>query len=566
MTLSPWEYNARAQAAESQGNWEDALRILADGVAAHPSSAELYNSFGSLALRAGQKREAVTYFERAMALNPTNFEFGLNLVIALGAFGANLRALELARSLEPQGCSNPRYWSARANVARATRAMSDAAESYDRCLQLDPAHPRGLHGRARCALERGEYKVVEFFDKALAVNQGEADLWLGKVQSLDAAGETDAAIKLALQLVERVPHWTEVLRLLAQLRFSCGDRSYDSHFVTAAAKSSNTPVIPHAHIQFLASLDEFEKAAEVAGSAAAAFPREPWFRLAEATNAGMAGDSARAASIFDNLDLDTAERWLQEGRHHLRNARLDQAEPMLSRVLESPDLMNSAYALLGILWRLTDDPRSTWLHGQKGLIQTLPLRSSEAFLSEVVAILDELHDYSSFPVGQSLRGGTQTRHILFMRQEPALTALQNVIENALEEYRSGLPTTDEKHPLLRHRDENWALAGSWSVRLSGGGDYHVPHIHPQGMLSSALYLVVPSKMDDSQQSGWLELGRPPADLNIDLAPLQTIRPRLGQLALFPSTLYHGTRPFTDDKRMTVAFDVIPQPGVFDETR
>lgn len=566
MTLSPREYNARAQAAESQGKREEALQIMVEGIAAHPSSAELYNSFGSLALKAGQKGEAVRYFGRAMALDPDNFEFGLNQVIALGSVGSNDHALELARSLEAQGSDNPRYWSARGNVARAARAMDDAAKSYDRCLQLDPVHPRGLHGRARCALERGEDDLVNCFDKALAVNQGEADLWLGKVQSLDAAGETAAAIALALQLVESVPHWTEALRLLAQLRISRGDTDYDSHFLAASAKSSNAPVIPHAHIQLLASQDEFEKAAQVAGNAAAAFPGEPWFRLAEATNAGMAGDSTRAASIFAKLDFDTAERWLQEGRHHLRNGRLDQAEPMLSKALDSPDLMHSAYSLLGILWRLSENPRAKWLHGQEGLVQSLSLRNPEGFLTEVVTTLEELHDKSSFPVGQSLRGGTQTRHILFLRHEPVLAALQKAIENTLEEYRSSLPAMDERHPLLRHRDEEWTLAGSWSVRLRGGGDYHVPHIHPQGMLSSALYLVVPPKIDDMQQSGWLEIGRPPADLKLDLPPLQTIRPRRGQLALFPSTLYHGTRPFSGDKRMTVAFDVIPVPKVFDETK
>jgi hypothetical protein len=35
-----------------------------------------------------------------------------------------------------------------------------------------------------------------------------------------------------------------------------------------------------------------------------------------------------------------------------------------------------------------------------------------------------------------------------------------------------------------------------------------------------------------------------------------IRPHVGRLALFPSTLFHGTRPFSAGERMTVAFDVV----------
>jgi hypothetical protein len=43
---------------------------------------------------------------------------------------------------------------------------------------------------------------------------------------------------------------------------------------------------------------------------------------------------------------------------------------------------------------------------------------------------------------------------------------------------------------------------------------------------------------------------------LDLEPLEAIKPEPGYLALFPSTLYHGTRPFGDAERMTVAFDAV----------
>ena len=98
------------------------------------------------------------------------------------------------------------------------------------------------------------------------------------------------------------------------------------------------------------------------------------------------------------------------------------------------------------------------------------------------------------------------------------------------------------------------------MRLSGGGDYHIAHIHPQGVLSSALYLIVPEDASGEERQGWLEIGRPARDLRTDLAPLATIRPEPGYLALFPSTLYHGTTSFGTGERMTVAFDVVPLEG------
>ena len=102
-----------------------------------------------------------------------------------------------------------------------------------------------------------------------------------------------------------------------------------------------------------------------------------------------------------------------------------------------------------------------------------------------------------------------------------------------------------------------AFGPSWSVRLAGGG-YHAAHFHPGGILSSACYISLPSDMAGSDgKAGWLEIGRPPPELGLDLPPLASFEPVPGRLALFPSFLFHGTRPFTGGERLTVAFDLVP---------
>ncbi|HYD23379.1 MAG TPA: putative 2OG-Fe(II) oxygenase [Croceibacterium sp.] len=43
--------------------------------------------------------------------------------------------------------------------------------------------------------------------------------------------------------------------------------------------------------------------------------------------------------------------------------------------------------------------------------------------------------------------------------------------------------------------------------------------------------------------------------------MRTIEPRPGRLVLFPSAMWHGTRPFPAGERLTVAFDVArPAPS------
>ena len=46
---------------------------------------------------------------------------------------------------------------------------------------------------------------------------------------------------------------------------------------------------------------------------------------------------------------------------------------------------------------------------------------------------------------------------------------------------------------------------------------------------------------------------------LDLPPIRLIEPRPGRLVLFPSTMWHGTRPFAQGERLTVAFDVARPP-------
>jgi Putative 2OG-Fe(II) oxygenase len=80
----------------------------------------------------------------------------------------------------------------------------------------------------------------------------------------------------------------------------------------------------------------------------------------------------------------------------------------------------------------------------------------------------------------------------------------------------------------------------------------VPHIHPAGGLGSALHLCASAK---NGSDGMLEIGRPPNELSaLNLEPLRTIQPLLGQLVIFPSWMYHGTTPFGKVERLSMAFD------------
>ncbi|MBB3033453.1 2OG-Fe(II) oxygenase family protein [Alteriqipengyuania lutimaris] len=550
----PRDWHERAIAAERGGSPQEAERIITEALGAYPREHELHNSAGNIALRRGDHALAAQRFGDALRLAPSHLPYAINQAIAQTESGHPSDAVGTLAQYETAGSRDPRYCSTRANAARLAGDLVEASRWYDRALDLKADSPRALAGRARVALERCEADALVRIDLALRHDPGNPHLWLAKAQALDINGDRNGALTVTRQIVDQAPAWRPGLDFLTQLRRSEGDDDFASHYVEAGGRTPQNPNIPAAHIAALAAAELFNEAAEWASHAQARFANVEHFVMLEATFASAAGEDAQAERAFARLSEDTLDRAIHEARHALRTEQWGTAQQWLDRALRHEPMYVRTWALIGILWRVTRDERADWLHGQEGLVRLMPLADAEEVVAPALDRLRAIHEHSAFPYDQSLRGGTQTRGRLFDRTEPELAALRSAIIATLEDYREGLPPVDSTHPLLRYRASPWSLAGSWSVQLHARGDHHASHIHPQGVLSSALYLHLPEGQDKGQ--GALELGRPPKDLRLDLPPIHVIEPRAGYCALFPSTLYHGTTPFAAGTRLTVAFDVL----------
>jgi tetratricopeptide (TPR) repeat protein len=548
-----WALREQAVAAAAAGDRERAGALFEQSAAAAPDDAGLLNSAALHWSKAGDRDRAIALWRQAVSADPAAGEPLNNLAIERTRAGRAADAAELLAAREREFAGNAKYWSARGSAERAAGRRRDSLASYERGWAIDRSNRRIAEGRARMRLETG-LDATAAYREALAVTPGEPTVIIGYGQALEVAGQAELARQLGESLVKQLPHWTDALEWLAQLRWAAGEReSFTDHYAAAAA-AAKAPAVYVSWCRMLAGVDRFAEAAEAARRGREALGEVPELALREAIHAGEAGDDARAGAIFDTLALDTAERKVHEARHRLRVGQAERAEALTAEVIaDAPDHIG-AWALRDIAWRLLGDSRHEWLHMQDGLVRPMPLDLSDDQFAAVVALLDRLHDSSTMPVGQSVREGSQTRGGLFDRHEPEIPVLEASFRRAVQAYRDQLPPRDAAHPLLRHRDSSWRFAGSWSIRVFQGGR-HTEHIHPRGLVSSAAYFVVPEESGDGPQAGWLELGRPPPDLRIDLPPLYAIEPRPRECALFPSTLYHGTRRFAGGKRMTVAIDI-----------
>lgn len=520
-----------------------------------PDNAQILNNFGNLLNDLGDDEAALLFYQQAVARAPTLHVAVLNIAILQTKLKQVVEARQSFRRAEAAHRASAKFWSAWAALERDCGDLDAAAQYYRTALQCDPTYRLAILGVARVALERGEEEAPSIIASARTLLPDEPLLPLNEAQALASEGDPRGPDMLDALLREQ-PLWLEARLIRANLHWESGNKeAFHDCLARGLAMDADNPDV-HAQIaSTLIAAEQFEEADNIVQSAKGRFRDHAVFHVLDATIAVGLDDTARAAASFGLARAAEAPATVPEARLMLRLGEVDHAQHLLEAETDR-DIGNiSAWAYLDICWRLTGNAKQEWLHGQSNLWKLRPLDTTARDIEAICAYLRNLHQTKFQPIGQSVRLGTQTRGSLLSRPEPEARFLRETIYRALQTHWAELPDFDPKHPLLRHKARQPRFSGSWSVRLTDGG-FHVAHIHPNGVLSSASYWAVPDDPGLAPQSGHLEIGRPPPELGLDLPPLAIFQPKPGHLALFPSTLMHGTRPFAEGERMTVAFDVI----------
>ena len=535
---------------------EAAAAFFAAALSANPRDIQVLNNYANFCRAVEDRTRAVALYDQALAIRPDFTDAAFNRALTLTDMGEFRLARTAFAALEAALKGKANFWSARGRMEREAGDLHRAIACYDTALSIEPAHGRAMHGRALLAMECGEGDAGKRFADIIAQYPADNAAKLGLAQALHEDGDAKGAAMIDALIAEQ-PTWLDAIRVRAEMRWEAGDADhYLDDINRALTLYPDEADLLRTRINLLAGVDQFAQGADFARDAQRRLPDYREFYQLEAVLAGAAGEQSRAKAAIEALHQRGWRDPANEARHWLQAGDPAQAEALLAELRAAePDLMDG-WALSEFTWRLLGDDRHEWLHGQDGLYALRPLGLTNGDIARIAEYLRGLHNRMAFPVGQSLRGGTQTRGALLWRMEPEARLLREAIFAAVEGHWRGLPAFDAAHPLLKHKDKAPAFRGSWSVRLTDGG-FHVSHIHPHGLLSSASYWVMPTAgPNDDAQAGHLEIGRPPKEMRLNLEPRTTIAPLVGHLALFPSTLMHGTRPFSSGERITMAFDVV----------
>lgn len=443
----------------------------------------------------------------------------------------------------------------------AHRALLDSApaiSAFEKAARLNPNNAKIIHALAHVTMEAG-LPALDLFDQVRALTPHDGSVLIGRSAAQLAEGQTNAAISDLEAACRASPLWLEGQRALANLKWLVGEEAgFVSGYRLALADDPQSLPLWLGLFDTCIQVERFDWANEALGSAREALGERDEFAPTAALCASELGDSAQADAIFARLlsqstYLQNTDLGVRAVRHLLRTGRAAQALILAQQALDRPEA-NKLWPYVATAWRIMDDPQWQWLEGDDRLVKRVKIYDRDE-LPALAQCLRRLHQATHEPAGQSVRTGSQTDGPLFARIEPEIRDLRKRIESAVSTHIGNLGPAEPNHPTLRHRPNRVRFAGSWSVRLQDAG-HHSNHIHPQGWLSSALYIAVPPIAESGPApAGHLQLGVPPAELGLNLAPARTIAPEPGWLTLFPSTMWHGTVPIAGGERMTVAFDV-----------
>jgi Flp pilus assembly protein TadD len=534
------------QFAEAEAMFEHARKTA-------PRNPEIANNHANLLLQTGRASEALLLYESAIAIKPDYVDACVNRALALQTLGRLDEALKALDVLIAAGLTNAKVQSARGAILLSLGRHDEAAQEFDVSLATGQYTATSLHGRARIALERGESDAVDRYAHAHAVLPNSDEILLGLAEALEAEGNPQGLVLLA-DAVAAQPDWIVGLERYARMQAEAGVADFTSHYATALHAATDQRAVRLSLAKLLADAEQPQHALDTLEP----LPADQEVDVLRAFYLGEAGKPEKGREVLRKyMHRNDGDMLLIVGRLALATGDLTDAVKLLDRALATMPDNIAIWAHCELAWRAAGDARSQWLSGQAGLVAEKDIGFDATEIAELTNLLRSIHRTHAHPVGQSLRGGTQTRGRLFRRQEPLIRRLRDALTAAVSDYVRNLPPMDPEHPLLKRRNQALTIAGSWSVRLCGDG-FHVSHIHSEGLLSSACYLSLPDYLSiGTSQNGWLEIGRSPSALNLDLEPIAVFEPAPGKLVLFPSYIYHGTRPFSNGERLTVAFDVVP---------
>ncbi len=213
---APDGYLLRAWLERRDGRFSESVRDLAEARARGPGRWEDYHNAGAAAAKAGRWARAERNFELSLLLRPDNADGWLALSRVHASNGQPDKALEALDRAAMERPGDAAIWYARGEILRSLFRHSEAIRAYDCAIDLDPI-PIMYASRAQARASVKDAKGAEAdFHRALALEPGLREAWVGRARLRAEAGRYEEA-RNDYAAALRIRASASVLRELARL-------------------------------------------------------------------------------------------------------------------------------------------------------------------------------------------------------------------------------------------------------------------------------------------------------------------------------------------------------------
>lgn len=551
-------------ALKDTGDLAEGERWLRFSIQLEPNRGEFHANLGNLLRKRGNNAAAETAYRRALELLAAHRPARRGLALSLHDLKRYPEAEAECRTLLAGDEADAEAWDILGLVLASLDRPMEAERAHRRAIALDPQNKVAQHnlGALLAALERPE--AMAELEKARKLGADGYEVAYNRGRAALNSGDLDDAEKSFARAAELQPLKLEAQSTLARVRFMRGDPAFVRSLVSAVkANRENT------RLQLLLG--------ELLWRAGQLSDAETLIRDLLKRKPSPASQSTLAGVLFDQGRLVEAETHALEAAAErpdepavlvnvitilLSRGRAEEALPFIHAQLQRQPDAQMWLAFEAIASRVLGTERYQALYDFDRFIRVFDLEpppgwsTMEEFNRDLAAALRQRHRFSNQPLDQTLRNGTQTSRSLLTDPDPAIQAVLKAFEAPIEEYRRTLAISAD-HPLSRANAGAIRYTGAWSVLLKRNG-FHVNHVHPDGVLSSAYYVEVPPEVQDpALKSGWIKFGEPRYPV-AGLTAERYVQPRPGRLVLFPSYMWHGTNPiYGEEPRLCIAFDMRP---------
>lgn len=404
----------------------------------------------------------------------------------------------------------------------------EAAGAYQKAIALKPDFFEAYGNLGTVLQRQGLLKeAITQYRQGLRINPQDARAYFNLGTALRDSGELKEAIASYQQAIALFANYTDAYNNLGETLRDDGDMAAAVKQYQAALALN--PMHPHANYnmgEFLSLSKQYEAAAQH-------FARSQL-------------DDWQARQLF----------CLYKGQ------QFTSFKTQLDAVVNSSRHTAPFISTLATHYAINFDSQNTYNFCKNAL--DFVYRNSITALAEpnsplLSALLRDIHQAEiATRVQGMLSHGKQSAGNLFKRTEASFRELSALIQQEFVRYKTHYAGADCE--LIRAFPETLEFTSSWYVYMQQGGHLKA-HIHEIGWISGAVYLAMPTPngMEGAFEYGTHGDDYPIApDKSLDDFPTAQILPRVGDIVLFPSSLFHRTIPFSaDEARICIAFDLKP---------